>query len=202
MQGEILDYLVHGAPESAGHSSRYSRQSAHRHRRRTREDRVGLVNPACPEPRWYEDRTALRFIALRFAPLLGALNLAWEVAQLPLYTLWQDATPAFKAYAVVHCTLGDVLIGTSALALALLVTRARGPQAWRWGVVAALVVAIGVGYTIFSEWLNTVVRDGWAYAASMPTVRIGALEIGIAPLAQWLVVPPLALVLARGRRRS
>ena len=89
--------------------------------------------PAHAEPRWYEDRAALGFIALRFAPVLGALNLAWEVAQLPLYTLWRDATPAFRAYAVVHCTLGDVLIGTSALAIALLLTRAGGPRGWRWG---------------------------------------------------------------------
>ena len=158
------------------------------------------ANPAHPEPRWYEDRAALRFIALRFTPLLGALNLAWEVAQLPLYTLWQDATPAYKAYAVVHCTLGDMLIGTSALAIALLVTGAGSPRAWRWGAIAALTVAIGLGYTVFSEWLNTVVRDGWAYAAAMPTVRIGGLEVGLSPLAQWLVVPPLALLLARGRR--
>jgi hypothetical protein len=150
-------------------------------------------------PRWYEDRAALRFVAFRFAPRFGALNLAWEVAQLPLYTLWREATPAFKAYAVVHCAIGDVLIGTSALALALVLTRARAPHAWRWGAIAALTLAIGVGYTIFSEWLNTAVREGWAYAAAMPTVRIGAIEIGLAPLAQWLVVPPLALRWARGR---
>jgi hypothetical protein len=158
------------------------------------------VNPARAGPRWYEDRAALRFISLRFAPLLGALNLAWEVAQLPLYTLWQDATPAFRAYAVVHCTLGDVLIGASALAIALLVTGAGSPRAWRWGAIAALTVAIGLGYTVFSEWLNTVVRDGWAYAGAMPTVRIGGLQVGLSPLAQWLLVPPLALLLARGRR--
>jgi hypothetical protein len=149
---------------------------------------------------WYEDPAALRFIALRFAPLLGALNLVWEVAQLPLYTLWQDATPAFKAYAVVHCTLGDVLIGTFALAIALLVTRAGGPRTWRWGAIAALTVAIGFGYTVFSEWLNTVARQSWAYAAAMPTVRIGGLEVGQSPLAQWLIVPPVALLLAPGRR--
>ena len=152
------------------------------------------------EPRWCEDRAALRFIALRFAPLAGALNLAWEVAQLPLYALWRDAAPAFKAYAVLHCTLGDVLIVTSALVIALLVTGAGSPRAWRWGAIAALTVAIGLGYTVFSEWLNTVVRDGWAYAAAMPTVRIGGLELGLSPLSQWLVVPPLALLLARSRR--
>lgn len=158
------------------------------------------MTAAGAQARWYENRAALRFLALRFVPLFGALNLAWEIAQLPLYTLWEEAAPAFKAYAVVHCTIGDALIGTSALALALLLTRARDPGAWRWGAIAALTVATGVGYTIFSEWLNTVVRAGWVYAAAMPTVRIGALEIGLSPLAQWLVVPPLALRLARGRR--
>ena len=158
------------------------------------------MNLAHSEPRWYEDRAALRFVALRFAPLLAALNLAWEVAQLPLYTLWQEATPAFKAYAVLHCTLGDVLIGTSALAIALLLTRAGGPRTWHWGAIAALTVAIGVGYTIFSEWLNAVVRQSWAYAGAMPTVRIGGLEVGLSPIGQWLVVPPLALLLARDRR--
>jgi hypothetical protein len=64
----------------------------------------------------------------------------------------------------------------------------------------ALTVAIGLGYTVFSEWLNTVVRQSWAYAAAMPTVRVGTLEIGLAPLAQWLVVPPLALAWDRGPR--
>ena len=48
--------------------------------------------------------------------------------------------------------------------------------------------------------MNTVARDGWAYAAAMPTVRIGALELGLSPLAQWLVVPPLALAWARSLR--
>lgn len=150
--------------------------------------------------RWYEERAALRFIAFRFAPPLAVLNLAWEVAQLPLYTLWRDATPAVKAYAVIHCTLGDVLIGTAALAIALLVTRAGEPRGWRWSTIAALTVAVGLGYTVLSEWLNMVVRQNWAYAAAMPVVRIGGLEVGLSPLAQWLVVPPLALLVARGRR--
>jgi hypothetical protein len=142
----------------------------------------------------------VRFIALRFAPLLAALNLVWEVLQLPLYTLWNGATPASKAYAIVHCTIGDVLIGTAALAVTLLVTRAGGPRTWRWVTLATLTVAIGFGYTVFSEWLNTVVRHSWAYTAAMPTVALGGIEVGLSPLAQWLVVPPLALLLARGPR--
>ena len=76
-------------------------------------------------PRWYQDRSALNFVALRYVPVLGALNLLWEIAQLPLYTIWDEGTPSFIAYAVVHCTLGDVAIGTLALLVALIATRAR-----------------------------------------------------------------------------
>jgi hypothetical protein len=35
-------------------------------------------------------------------------NLAWEALQLPLYSLWQSGTTREIAFAVLHCTLGDV----------------------------------------------------------------------------------------------
>ena len=53
--------------------------------------------------------------------------------------------------------------------------------------VAAAAVACGIGYTVFSEWLNTAVRGSWAYSDLMPVVPI--LGTGLSPLAQWLVVP-------------
>jgi hypothetical protein len=31
----------------------------------------------------------------------------------------------------------------------------------------------------------------------MPTIELGRFELGVTPLAQWLLVPPLALYLAR-----
>ena len=31
------------------------------------------------------------------------LHLTWEIAQLPLYTLWREETPAYIAWAVIHC---------------------------------------------------------------------------------------------------
>jgi hypothetical protein len=34
--------------------------------------------------------------------------------------------------------------------------------------VFAAVLAGCVAYTIFSEWLNTAVRQGWAYSPLMP----------------------------------
>ena len=152
--------------------------------------------PIRPGPHWYCDRASLKFIAFRYIPLLGALNLLWEIAQLPLYTLWDEGPPSLIAYAVAHCTLGDVLIGTLALLVALIATQARAVETWRWRLVALFLVIPAVGYTALSEWINTVARGSWAYSALMPVVNLGGFEIGLSPLAQWLVIPPVALWLA------
>ena len=153
-------------------------------------------------PPWYGDRASLKFIAFRYVPLLGALNLLWEIAQLPLYTLWSEGSPTFIAYAVIHCTLGDVAIGTLALLVALIATRARTVDTWRWRQVALFLVIPAVGYTTLSEWINTIARGSWAYSALMPIVNLGGFEIGLSPLLQWLVIPPVALWLAGLRRKN
>jgi hypothetical protein len=127
------------------------------------------------------------------------LNLLWEATQLPLYTLWTTGTIWTKAFAVVHCTLGDVVIAVLALVAALSVI---GSDAWplrRYREVFALTVVLGIAYTIYSEWLNTTVRQSWAYSPLMPVLPL--LGIGLSPLLQWLVVPSLALSLATRRRR-
>lgn len=146
---------------------------------------------------WYRDRRAWQLIASRFLPWLAVLSLAWEIAQLPLYTLWTEATATYMAFAVLHCTLGDVLIGASALLVALILVRAAGIASWRWLRIAALAALFGVGYTVFSEWMNTAILGSWAYASSMPRIPLGVIDIGLSPLLQWLVVSPLALYLAR-----
>ena len=146
---------------------------------------------------WFRSRAAWAFIALRFVPALAVLNTIWEIAQLPLYTLWEEGSLPSIAYAVLHCTLGDVAIGTLALVFALIATRARAVETWRWRQVALFLVIPAVGYTVFSEWMNTVARAGWEYSALMPVVRFPGLEIGLSPLLQWMVIPPLALWLAK-----
>lgn len=60
-----------------------------------------------------------------------------------------------------------------------------------------ITVIAAVGYTVFSEWMNTVARAGWEYSALMPVMRFLGLEIGLSPLLQWAVIPPLALWLAK-----
>ena len=145
---------------------------------------------------WYRDREALAFAALRYLPWMAVLNLLWEIAQLPLYTIWTEGARAEIAFAVFHCTLGDILIGAAVLALALTLTGARAPVQWRWGRIATLMVLFGVGYTVFSEWLNTTLAR-WTYSPFMPTLNLGEIKIGLSPLAQWIVVPSLALYFSR-----
>ncbi len=56
----------------------------------------------------------------RYFCVLLAGNLVWEFVQLPLYTLWDEGPWKRVVFAAVHCTGGDLLIGGSALMIALL----------------------------------------------------------------------------------
>ena len=125
--------------------------------------------------------------------LLG--NLVWEVGHLPLYTLWITGTLSEKAFAVAHCTAGDLMIGAAALLCTLLaVGDARWPEVG-FARVTALATITGVAYTVFSEWLNIGIRGSWAYTAAMPVVPY--IGIGLTPLLQWIVVPSAAFWFAR-----
>ena len=147
--------------------------------------------------KWYRDRVTLRWIATRYLPWLALLNLAWEAVHVRLYTLWHEADAAYIAFSVVHCTLGDALIGGAALLLALILCRERALPQWRWHGVAVVTTLIGAAYTVFSEWMNITLLRSWTYSNAMPTLEVGTFEVGLTPLAQWLVLPPLALYLGR-----
>ena len=127
-------------------------------------------------------------------------NLLWEMAQLPLYTLWRTEAvrPIFRA--VLHCTAGDIVIATVTLVVALTtVGNARWPDE-RAIAVATAVIVTGVAYAIGSEYVNTALRRSWAYTEWMPTLPwIGT---GLSPLAQRLVVPSIALASVRRSARQ
>ena len=124
-------------------------------------------------------------------------NLAWEILQLPLYTIWTTGTFGEQVFAVVHCTGGDTLIALASLVLALLLFGTRDWPAAGFGQVALTAILFGVAYTAFSEWLNVSVRQSWAYADWMPIIPVGPARIGLSPLAQWIVVPTIAFWLVR-----
>lgn len=138
---------------------------------------------------------ALASRALEWTLVLFVLNLAWEFAQLPLYSLGPYEGWPRSAYAVLHCTVGDAGIAFASYIVAAALTfhpewPLRRPLA---GLGAAIVASLA--YTVWAEWRNVYVLKSWAYADSMPTI----VGIGLAPLAQWIVLPVLALLIVRRR---
>ena len=127
------------------------------------------------------------------------LDLVWEALQLPLYTIWTMGSRRDQIVAVLHCTGGDILIALTTLFGALTVAGNPGWPHRGASRVAVLTIAAGVAYTVFSEWLNTDLRQSWAYSALMPTVP--PLGTGLSPLLQWVVVPSVVLAWA-GRQPS
>lgn len=137
--------------------------------------------------------------ALRRHLAVGAAgHLLWETLQLPLYTIWTEGTAAEIAFAALHCTAGDVLIALATLMGALILAGTPRWPAERFAAIAVLTLLLGVGYTVYSEWLNVNVRGSWAYAPSMPTIP--PLGTGLTPVLQWVSIP--LLVLGSVRRAS
>ena len=119
-------------------------------------------------------------------------HLGWETAQLPLYTIWRTGAPRDIVIAVLHCTLGDLSISLVTLIVALMVIGSPDWPTQQFALVFATAVILSVGYTVYSEYVNIVVRQSWAYGPLMPTLPwIGT---GLSPLLQWVIVPSLAFV--------
>lgn len=126
-------------------------------------------------------------------------NLIWEIVHLPLYTIGQTGSLGELAFAVVHCTVGDLLIAGGALVGSLLLFGTRGWPNERFLLVASLTVLVGIGYTLFSERRNTE-RGSWTYSTLMPVVPM--IGTGLSPLAQWIVIPAAAFWWARRRQTA
>ena len=136
----------------------------------------------------------------RYLVAMAIGSLAWEFAHMPLYTLWETGSPGEIVFAAIHCTGGDILIAMSALLAALfLFGSGRWPEA-DYRRVGLTAVLIGLGYTVFSEWLNIEVREAWAYRDLMPVIPV--IDAGLSPVVQWIVLPVLAFWWAAPRRKA
>jgi hypothetical protein len=134
----------------------------------------------------------------RYLGVSFAANLVWEVLQLPLFTLWTTGTIRQQAFAVLHCTAGDVMIAALSLLAAVSLFAHSTWPATNVARVYATTLALGLSYTFYSEWLNTSVRGNWAYSTLMPLVPF--VGTGLSPVLQWLAIPTLVHWIAVGHR--
>lgn len=129
----------------------------------------------------------------RYLAAILVLNLVWEAAQMPLYTLWSTGSGRQIVLYGLHCTVGDWLIALSSLIISLFAFGAADWPNRRYRAVAVAAVVLGATYTIGSEWYNTQIAGSWKYADTMPI----AFGIGLLPVLQWLIVPMTAFWWAR-----
>lgn len=134
--------------------------------------------------------TELKLVCIAFP-----LELLWEVAQLPLFTIWHEEAWTYNLYALIHCTLGDLVILLGAYWLVAVIFQNRHwykKTVYRGGM---LFIAFGLIYTVYSEYINVSIRGSWEYTELMPIVPV--VNIGAMPFLQWLLIPPVILWLMR-----
>jgi hypothetical protein len=116
-----------------------------------------------------------------------ALNYVWELAQSPLYKGMGDFSRTLW-----HCFLASLVDGALVLlifATGVAVFRRREwfVQPGRYGY--ALMLGAGLVIGVVVEWGAIHILGLWGYTARMPVVPL--LGVGLAPIAQMLVLPPV-----------
>ena len=132
---------------------------------------------------------------IRLLVLALPLELLWEIAQFPLYTVWHEGTWTYILYGLAHCTLGDLIILLVAYWIVALLNRDRD---WYLATVLPngfLFMMLGAVYTVYSEINNVRIKGTWGYTDLMPVVPV--VDIGAMPLLQWILIPPVVLWLMR-----
>lgn len=125
-------------------------------------------------------------------------NYLWELAQSPLYVGLEDIRTTLW-----HCfvaSLGDglMVLGIAAGGGVILRRPAWFVRPGVQGMLVMLLLGFLLGVTV--EWVAVHVLQRWAYTARMP--RVPGLDVGLVPVAQMLILPPLIFRLVavwRGR---
>ncbi len=116
---------------------------------------------------------------------------------MPLYEVSADASFISASLACIQASLGDaiMLLISYWVLSAFLHTRE-----WIFQinpVRLGLFLIPGIAMTIVFELLAIGPLQRWTYGDLMPLLPI--IKIGIVPIAQWIVLPPIALWLVRNQ---
>ncbi len=147
-------------------------------------------------PPWARRNLTRLTFALRYVAVTLPMFAVWEVAQLPLYTIWIEQGVTASLRAAAHCTLGDAGIALAASFASLALAAVVGPLR-RVLPLSVLIVLAGLLVTAVFEWASTEWLARWAYSDLMPTIPL--LGLGLSPVLQWIIVPTLALLILRRR---
>lgn len=123
------------------------------------------------------------------------LKLAWEFWQVSFFA---DLAQGPHWRSVLRCTqaaVGDVFISLLAYWAVCVTTRTRWWVKRPTSAQVVIFIGVGLAVTVLLEILATRVFGRWSYSETMPVVP--GLGVGLLPLAQWLLLPPIVLWFVR-----
>lgn len=115
------------------------------------------------------------------------INFVWEMLQMPLFEFPAQSSLAQMNLVCVQASAGDALMVVVAY---WIVAAAQRDKNWIFHSSVrslGLFLIPGIVMTIAFEAMATGPLHRWAYAEAMPTIP--GLGTGVAPLAQWLILP-------------
>ncbi|MCH8055194.1 MAG: hypothetical protein IH857_03450 [Deltaproteobacteria bacterium] len=121
------------------------------------------------------------------------LNLLWESIQAPLFVFEQQSSAFLLTGCLLFCSGVDAFMTLTSYCALSVVARSR-----YWFLARRLshwvsFVGIGLVLALASEYTAIHYRNLWEYSSLMPVVP--GLNIGLTPLLQWLILPPIVLIL-------
>ena len=116
------------------------------------------------------------------------LNYLWELAQAPLYV----GLESYNSGVLWHCFVAS--LGDGLMVLLIIVAGRITLHRWNWferpGIAGYFIMlTAGLLLALSVEWGAVYLLGRWQYTVNMPTI-VGP-GIGVIPIAQMLVLPPL-----------
>ncbi len=114
---------------------------------------------------------------------------------MPWFTGMAEASHGSVIGLCIRATGGDILILLASFWLSSIICGHRQWLLKGEQKPAGILIITALVVTIILEWLATGPLERWAYTDSMPMIPL--LGVGLSPLLQWLLLPPLIMWLTR-----
>jgi len=121
------------------------------------------------------------------------LNLLWEAIQAPFFVFEQQSSAFLLTGCLLFCSGVDAFMNLTSY---WIVSGVTGDRYWflshrpsRW----VSFVGVGLVLAFVSEYTAIHYRNLWQYSERMPVIP--GIDIGLTPTLQWLILPPVVLIL-------
>ena len=142
-----------------------------------------------------ESTAAVVRLLLVFVLFSFLFHFAWEILQTPFFAHMPSMDHWVGTVVCLRAAIGDVLIALGALAAGAFWSKRLDwvlDPSWQ---AIAIYVLVGELITIALEWHAVYWANRWTYSQLMPIVPL--LRVGLLPILQWLVLPPIILYFVR-----